>query len=37
MTLPAYQISSEAQQFNWLLGRFADRDRRGQRGDRRFV
>jgi predicted regulator of Ras-like GTPase activity (Roadblock/LC7/MglB family) len=22
MTLPAYQISSEAQQFNWLLGRF---------------
>ncbi len=23
MTLPAYQISSEAQQFNWLLGRFA--------------
>ena len=23
MTVPAYQISTEAQQFNWLLGRFA--------------
>jgi predicted regulator of Ras-like GTPase activity (Roadblock/LC7/MglB family) len=23
MTLPAYQISHEAQQFNWLLARFA--------------
>lgn len=23
MTIPAQQISSEAQQFNWLLGRFA--------------
>lgn len=23
MTVPAFQISSEAQQFNWLLGRFA--------------
>lgn len=23
MTMPAYQISSEAQQFNWLLTRFA--------------
>lgn len=23
MTMPAYQISSEAQQFNWLLGKFA--------------
>jgi len=24
MTIPAYQISSEAQQFNWLLSRFAN-------------
>lgn len=23
MTIPAYQISSQAQQFNWLLSRFA--------------